>query len=375
MGVPRRISLKCVAASWKKVKCMPKLFDRKLPVLQIVLTLCGVILLAFLFRNVSVEILSRSFDKPLLLGVALLVPYSITFFLDAAAWTRLFRHGLPVKVRKLAFIRLVSEPFTLTLPGGAVIGESLKAVLAGKTYGISLADSGVSVLLYRFGLGASQIVFVTIGAFLAYPELQRQSVRIIGMDGLGNLALSAAALFAAILIGLFLFVSWFQPAKRLLAIESVSRGSSWKKKWVQIVQGIHKLETTIFTQVKEQIRSVLSALILFFLGWIIGVVETFLMARSIGIPLTIGQAFIVESMGSIFRIVGIFLPSGVGAQDWAYTTILSLYTVQDPLALGASFAVLKRIRETAWIGAGFLTLSVTIGGKTARAMLAQATNR
>ena len=354
---------------------MPRSFDRKLPVLQTVLALCGVLLLVLLFRNVSLAILIRSLDKPLLLAVALLIPYSMTFFLDATAWTRLFPPGIPVKVHKLAFIRLVSEPFTLTLPGGAMIGESLKAALASKTYGISLPESGASVLVYRFGLGASQIVFIAFGLFLAYPQLQSQSVQIIGREGLGNLVLSVATVFAVFLIGLFLLVNWFQPARRLLAVESVSVGSSWKKKWVQIVEGIQKFEASTITQIKERIGSFLSALMLLFFGWIIGVVETFLMARSLGIPLTIEQAFVVESMGSIFRIAGVFLPSGIGGQDWAYTALLSLYAVQDPLAMGASFAILKRVREGAWIAAGFLTLSLTLGGKAVRAILAQPASR
>lgn len=229
-------------------------------------------------------------------------------------------------------------------------------------------------MVYRFGLGVSQAVFIAFGLLLAYPELQLQSVRIIGREGLGNLAVLVAVLFAAILVGFFLIVNWFQPARRLLTLHSDSLKSTWIKKWVQIVERIHELEATIISQIKDHTRSFIKALILLFVGWIVGVVETFLMARSLGIPITVYQAFIVESMGSIFRIVGFFLPSGVGGQDWAYTAVLSLYTAQDPLALGASFALLKRLREGSWIAAGYLTLSATLGGKTVRASLAQVRN-
>lgn len=353
---------------------MRSILERRLPIVQAVLTLAGILLLALLFRNFSFEVLLRSLSDPLLLVIALIVPYSMTFLLDVVGWSQLFPREVPVGIRKLGFIRLVSEPFTLTLPGGAMVGESLKAALVSKTYGISFAESGASVLLYRFGLGASQTVFIVIGLLLAYPVLELESARLIGREGLGVVVLTVASVFAAVLVGLFLFVNWFQPARRLLAADFVGSGSPWKKKWVQVVRGIHKLEATIAVLVNERLGSFLSALMMLFVGWIIGVAETFLMARSLGIPLTIEQAFIVESMGSIFRIVGFFLPSGIGGQDWGYTALLSLYTVHDPLAMGASFALLKRIREGAWIGAGFLVLAATLGGKSVRTTLAQAVN-
>ena len=354
---------------------MPSILKRKLPLVRVVLTLVGVLLVILLFRNLSLDIFLRPLANPFLLAVALLMPYTITFFLDAIAWSQLFPRSLPVRVGKLAFIRFVSEPFTLTLPGGAVIGESLKAGLVKSTYGISFPEAGASVLLYRFGLGVSQIVFVAFGLLLGYPELELQSVRIIGREGLGDFAVLAALSIAVILAGLLLFVNWFQPGRRLFTLKSVSSGSSRKERWVQIIQGIQKSEATIITQFKEHKLSFLFTLVLFFFGWMSVVVETYLMAHTLGIPLTLDQAFVVESVASMFRFVGFLLPSGIGGQDWAYTALLSVYAVQDQLALGASFAVLKRIREAAWIGLGFLTLSVTLGGKAVRTTLDQSSGR
>ena len=354
---------------------MPEFLQRKVSFVQILLTLTGLILMGLLVRNFSFNLLLGTLQNPLLLGLALSVPYACTFFLDSKGWEALFPPSARPNVRRLAYIRLVSEPFTLTLPGGAVIGETFKAALAGKSSGLTLAESGATVILYRFGMGASQFIFISLGLILAYPLLQRRSVEIIGHAGLGNIVALLMGCFAIILVVLFLVVNLVQPARRFLDVGEGVGSSRWRRRWAEVVRGIHTVEGAIVRHFRDHRRSSIAALSLFFLGWIFGALETFLIVRSLGLPLSVEQAFIVESMGSIFRIVGLFLPSGIGGQDWGYAALLSLYAAQDPLAFGASFVILKRLREFTWIGAGFLTLATTLGGKAARATIAEAVDR
>src|SRR5581483_1002126 len=52
-----------------------------------------------------------------------------------------------------------------------------------------------------------------------------------------------------------------------------------------------------------------------FLGWFAGTFEVWLIARAVGIPVGFTQAWLLEALIQVLRIVTFFVPSSVGLQE------------------------------------------------------------
>jgi uncharacterized membrane protein YbhN (UPF0104 family) len=94
------------------------------------------------------------------------------------------------------------------------------------------------------------------------------------------------------------------------------------------------------------------------LEWFIEGLETFLILRCLSTHAGLGEAWVVDSVGSLLRVAVFFIPAGLGVQDGAQVALLGLLGIGDGLTTGAAFIFIKRTKELLWIVTGGIFLAV-----------------
>ena len=111
-------------------------------------------------------------------------------------------------------------------------------------------------------------------------------------------------------------------------------------------------------------RHALAALFLFG-QWMAEVLETWLVLRLLGVHVSFSEALLIELGGSMVRSLAFIVPGGLGVQDASYVGILAALGVPGATEVGATFVLLKRAKDLAFISLGLFVL--TLGKRGARA--------
>ncbi|MEX2648850.1 MAG: lysylphosphatidylglycerol synthase domain-containing protein [Alphaproteobacteria bacterium] len=113
----------------------------------------------------------------------------------------------------------------------------------------------------------------------------------------------------------------------------------------------------------------LAAVALSIVQWIVGALEVWLILALIGRPVSLPEAWLVESVAQVVRAAGFLIPSGLGAQEGALLLVVRLLTGSD--GAGLALALVRRLRELVWIVAGLLlALAYGVAPGTARRAVA-----
>ena len=92
-------------------------------------------------------------------------------------------------------------------------------------------------------------------------------------------------------------------------------------------------------------------------AWSLGAIETWLVLRAIGHPVTPAQAFIVESLGMAARSAGFAIPAALGVQEGGFA--LAGAAIGLAAAPAVILSLIKRLREVlvGLVGLGLWRLS------------------
>ncbi|MBI2374513.1 MAG: flippase-like domain-containing protein [Deltaproteobacteria bacterium] len=283
-------------------------------------------------------------------ALALLFLVSVAVnLLDTLGWARSLSRPSRPALGWLVLLRAAGEALTNVLPGGLVLGEAYKAMVLSRWKGVTLSEFGASMVLVKFGLAITQSVFVLAGAVISYDLVRSQSDESLGAGA------ERWVLGAALAVGVGL----------ILALERILRGSAlistWTflgrfpsssvRSWLSTRSGqIEDLDRRSTELMRERRQDLVPMLLFLSLGWISMVGESYVILSALGLNPTLGMAFAVESVGSLFRLIFFMVPSGIGGQDASYFALLRLYGASDA-SIGL-FVLLKRSKELLWIGIG-----------------------
>jgi uncharacterized protein (TIRG00374 family) len=92
-------------------------------------------------------------------------------------------------------------------------------------------------------------------------------------------------------------------------------------------------------------QSLLRASVLRLIGWVIGAGEVWLVMLSLGHPIGLVDAFILESLTSGVRAAAFMVPGGLGALEGSFVLFGALFGLPADTALAISLS--KRVRELA----------------------------
>jgi glycosyltransferase 2 family protein len=275
-----------------------------------------------------------------------LLPYLIVNVFDTLGW----RCTLPpVAAARVPFVslyltRMAGEAVNSLTPTATVGGEPVKAHVL-RAFGVSASDGLASVVIAKTALTVSQITFILIGLAALFDRLERRPL--------------GAALLAVLLVLAAAFV--------MLMVRMQRRGPTstvwgWLRRVVPRATFVARLESraqAIDVRLAEFYRiegpAFRRATLFHLVGWLLGVIEVWLVMVLIGEPLTWRDALIIEALAQPIRAAALVIPGGLGAQEVGGVALCSFLGIAEPV--GLTLWLLKRGREFVFDGVGLVYLT------------------
>jgi putative membrane protein len=277
-------------------------------------------------------------------GLAILFGiYFIAFALDVVSWGLTLTRVPPsaLWMYRLWKVRMVGEAFNNVTPLASMGGEPVKAIILKSHYDIGYRDGIASLVLARTTFMIALILFLAIGFALMIGE-GTLSAAYKGVAGIG------LAAFTFGIGGLFLFQRYnisTRAAGRVLSPGAAAHLAG-------AIGKIRALEDDLAHFYKTRRARFAGAVTLAFANWILGAIELYVAMILLGHPVTWAEAWIIESMAQLIRAAAFFVPAGIGAQEGVFILVTAAMTGNP--TLGLAIALVRRIREVAWIAWGLL---------------------
>lgn len=272
--------------------------------------------------------------------VPILAWYGVIFGLDTIGWAFAFS-AHPAPWRALFFSRMAGEAVNYVTPSAWVGGEPIKAYLLKRSHAVPMTEGVSSVVIAKTALTVGLWVFALCGVALAWRRqlVPETLMRISGgvLIGLG------------VLVSLFIVVQRWGMFRRLVPFVQRIMGKA-----VQGTQG-YDVDAAIRQYYHHHAGRFAQAVGFHVLGWAAGVVEVWLMLYGLGSPVTWEQAWVIESLWQLLKSAAFLIPAGIGAQEGGI--VLIFLGLGLPLPLGLAMAIVRRIREFVWTGAGLFVWS------------------
>jgi uncharacterized protein (TIRG00374 family) len=304
------------------------------------LLLCGAALFLWLLARIGPGAVIQAFtDLSWRLLIILVFPFTVTTLLDTLGWHYAFRRDT-VPFRSLLAARLAGEAFNLTTPTASVGGEAVKAWLVRPW--APLTEGLPSVIVAKTTIVIGQALFLVVGLVAAHAALPSSSLVIRGMQWLLVVQVLAVTGFVGVQAG------------------GALRGST---RWLQKVGWLSDRPLETLTQINDELahfyrrepRRLRLSILYHFLAWLIGALEPWLILRWIGLPVSLAEATAIEAFSTGIRFAAFLVPGYLGALEAGHMAIFAALGLGAPA--GLAFTLIRRVREAAWTGLGFLLLA------------------
>ncbi len=307
--------------------------------LRLGLLVCGAALFVWLLAAIGPGAVVQAFtDLSWRLLIILVFPFGVTTLLDTLGWRYAFRRDT-VPFRALLGARLAGEAFNLTTPTASMGGEAVKAWLVRPW--APLGESLPSVIVAKTTIVIGQALFVLVGLVAARTALASDSLVIQGMEWLLVVQIVAVGGFVVVQAG------------------GALSGST---RWLQRLGWLSDRRREPLTQINDELahfyrrepRRLTLSIVFHFLAWLIGALEPWLILRWMGLPVSLAEAAAIEAFSTGIRFAAFLVPGYLGALEAGHMAIFAALGLGGPA--GLSFTLIRRVREAAWTGLGFLAL-------------------
>lgn len=289
-------------------------------------------------------------------ALLVLLPASAMSIADTLGWGAC----IAMKSDAASFVRLLSirlscDAVTNSLPAGIAPGETLRTLLLRQRCGINLTQSAACCLLGKMNMALAHMTYICVVVILLCVGVAH-AIRIDSLPG-GTAGLLSGAAAALLLIAILI-----QPYKGRRLSHTLGGISHIRWEGVRrIAQRLAPHLLQIDRQVGEFARvhpaRLRRSLASFFAGWIALGSESAVILFLLGTGVSPLVGLALEGVVSALRIVFFFVPSALGAAEFAYIAFLTALGVPDPLTLSAAFITIKRSREALWILIGYAVLA------------------
>ena len=265
----------------------------------------------------------------------------IPFTLSALAWRELLPAASRPRTVTIIWIRWIRESINTLLPVASVGGDVASTRLV-HLRGVPGAQAASSVIVDTTVGVSTQLIFVVSGAaLLLMRSTDRNSLLVAG-----TVLLAMGALFVAIAAFLVLqhrglFAGSAKFARRLMA-----------GKWLSAVAARAPMIDESVVAAYRNGPVMLRASLLRLVGWAAGTGEIWLVMQSLGQPIGVADAYILESLGSGVRAATFMVPGALGALEGGYILFGAIFGLPADTALAISLS--KRVRELAFGVPGLL---------------------
>ncbi|MHC4321346.1 MAG: flippase-like domain-containing protein [Planctomycetota bacterium] len=273
----------------------------------------------------------------------LLLPFTLVFIFDTLGWKYAFRNS-KISFQDLFLIRLAGESLNWIIPSANFAGEPMKAYFL-KKHNVSMVDGMASVVISKTILIISQIVFVMIGVVFLLFKLNVSGSRLISS-------------IAIILLGIpiIMFIVFAQRQGLFAFLLKLFRLFRIRIRYIEErEEKLLELDKNIYQFYSHNKRKAFYSFVYSFLGYMAGLIETFLILYLLNVPIDTVSTYIIESLATVAKGITSFIPGSVGGQEGGIIAIFVSLKLSASIAL--TFGILRRFRELVWTGAGLFVLS------------------
>ena len=300
--------------------------------------LIGIAILALVAGEIELEevaalVIQVGWGFAVVIGV-----YFLAFVIDSFSW-QLALTGVPldaVWLYRMWKVRMVGEVFNSVLPAAGMGGEPVKAVLLNKHYGVGFRESTASLILAKTINLIALVAFLAAGFILmAYSPALPGSFKSVAALGLGALALGILLLFAVQKLKITSLTGSWIGRRRL------------GQRLEDLLHHVRDMDDRLAGFYSGHGVRFAGAVGLALINWLLGAVEIYVTMIFFGRPISLADAWIIESAAQLVRAGTFFIPASIGAQEGTFLLVYGAMTGSP--TLGAAVAVVRRLREVIWI--------------------------
>ncbi len=299
--------------------------------------LLGIGLLWLVLREVDLtEVLHRTLS----IGWGMLVVlflYFCAFLIDSVTW-QMVVSGVPMNplwTYRIWKVRMVGEVLNSLIPAGGMGGEPVKAMILHRHFDIGLRDGAASLMMAKTINMLSLVVFLGLGLALMAGAPKLAGYQNTGAIGLALMAAGTSGLLLIQLGPVSMFV------RRII---NTFPSLSGLERWLNLALDLEQRMIRIYRNHPTRLTI---AIALAFLNWVLGAVEVYYALYFLGHPITLTEAWIIESAAQLLRAGAFFVPAGIGVQEGAFMLLCTAVT--GSAELGIAVALIRRAREIVWL--------------------------
>jgi putative membrane protein len=261
-----------------------------------------------------------------------------------AGWWLLFPVRRPLRLRTAVLLRFVREGVNTLLPLTAVGGDVLAARLL-TFWAVSGPLGGASLIVDVLVQAATMFLFAAMGIMALVA---------LGMDSsIADTAAVSLAVAAPLLCAFYVVQRRFGHRILRIVLGRLNGDRNWRL--LGTIDAVYQNLSAIYAQ-----RSGLAAsVIVHLVGWLAGVAEVLIVLRSMGVPTTVGEALVIESLMQAVRGAAFAVPSALGAQEAGLILLCGLFQIPADQALALSF--IKRAADVVIGVPGLIALQILEG--------------
>lgn len=302
------------------------------------LFLCGLALFVVLLHDIGTGPVVASFTQlSWRLLVILVFPFVVVTLCDTLGWRYAFAHDT-VPFLALVRARLAGESFNATTPTASVGGEAVKTVLLREH--VDVRSSLPSVILAKTTITIAQVAFLAFGLSVCLGTRHAGSPLFWTMIAMLVVETLAVSGFVAVQAGGLL-----GRASRLIAWTGLARSAT----------ELGRLDSAVASFYRQQRTRLALSILWHFLGWAFSALEAYVIMRFLDLPVSLTDAVIVEAFGTGVRFASFMIPAHMGALEGGH--VASFVALGFDASAGLSFSIVRRVREAAWVGLGFLVMA------------------
>lgn len=313
---------------------------------RLVLFAAGIAVLVWLVAHVGTAEILASITRVTWWQFALICAvHGLAVCADTLGWRYAFARTR-VPFGTLLAARTAGEAINLVTALASVGGEAVKAWMVRRQ--VPYEESVPSVIVSKTAGTACQAIFLVLGLIAAFAMVSWTSTIMVTMLWLLLVEVLAIAAFVAVqLSGLV------GRAGRLLRLLGLGRADL----------SVGRLDEKLRGYYREERMRFLASVGWHCIGSALGVLETLIIMRSIGLAASAPVALLVDSLGAGIRFATFLVPASVGALESGNAAAFGA------LGLGAGaglvFSLVRRARQVVWIGLGVCVL-VVMGARATR---------
>jgi len=267
--------------------------------------------------------------------------FFLAFLVDTASWQLMLPSAKldTAWLYRLWKVRMVGEALNLVIPAGSMGGEPAKAFLLKRFHGIGYRESGASLIIAKTVNLLALLAFSAVGLGFALAQADMPGTyRWVAGVGLVVLSVGVVGFYA---------VQRRRAASRLAGwLSELHMG----RPLLKILGRIQDVDDRFTHFYRDRSGRFAAAWVLALANWLLGMAELYAIMWFLGMPLPLGDIWLIEAMAQLVRAAAFIIPGSLGATEGALFLIYGALTGVP--TVGLVVAVVRRARELLWIAWG-----------------------